>query len=215
MVDVGAEGRRSDGGIFRNSDIGVGFQNKLFHLPSAEPLPNEEEEIPFFLIGDAAFPLTRYLMRPYPGQVVNDIDKAVFNYRLSRARRTIENSFGIMAARWRIFRTTIIAELETVHEIVKASVCLHNFVLMAEENDPPENRRYCPTNFVDNELDGKIIPGEWRNIVKKDCGLVDATRLGANSYTKNAKEQRDLLSEYFMTSGAVPWQWKSVVDSIN
>lgn len=114
MVDVGAEGRRSDGGIFRSSEIGANFHNKIFDIPNPEPLPNEYDEIGYFMVGDAAFPLTKYLMRPYPGQVLEDIDKAVFNYRLSRARRTIENSFGVMAARWRIFKTSIIAKLEVL-----------------------------------------------------------------------------------------------------
>lgn len=101
-----------------------------------------------------------------------------------------------------------------MHDIVKACTCLHNFVLMSEEVDPPQNRRYCPNSFVDTELNGKTTPGEWRNIVKGDTGLQSATHLGSNFYTKTAKEQRDILAQYFITAGTVPWQWKSVSNSV-
>ena len=40
----------------------------------------------FFCVGDDAFPLNNYKMKPYPQKDLN-IDNRIFNYRLSRARR--------------------------------------------------------------------------------------------------------------------------------
>lgn len=60
--------------------------------------------------------------------------KRIFNYRLSRARRVIENAFGILTSRWRIYRKSIIASLQTVDGIVKATVCLHNWLKKGENN---------------------------------------------------------------------------------
>ena len=54
---------------------------------------------PYVMVGYEAFPLKRWLMRPYPGRSVNIFEKRVYNYRVSRARRTIENAFGIMVSR--------------------------------------------------------------------------------------------------------------------
>lgn len=42
-------------------------------------------------IGDKAFFLTEYLMRPFPGKQNLNQKKIIYNYRLSQARRTTEN----------------------------------------------------------------------------------------------------------------------------
>lgn len=63
-----------------------------FDLTTPKTLPNEVDELPYFLV---AFLLTKYLMGSYPGHIIDDIGKAVFNYRLSNTRRNIENSFGM------------------------------------------------------------------------------------------------------------------------
>lgn len=55
-------------------------------------------------IGDEAFPLKTYLMRPIPGRSLDNQQQKVYNYRVSRARRTIENAFGILVARWRVLK---------------------------------------------------------------------------------------------------------------
>ena len=50
----------------------------------------------YFLVGDEGLSLKHYLMRPYK-KFSLDLESIIFNYRWSRARRTIENSFGILA----------------------------------------------------------------------------------------------------------------------
>lgn len=82
-------------------------------------------------------------------------DQRIYNYRHSRARRVVENTFGIMVARWRVFDGPLNTSLETTEKIIKACVVLHNFLM-----DKPN---YCTTNFADFvESNGRINPGEWR-----------------------------------------------------
>ncbi|KAF4517884.1 hypothetical protein B566_EDAN001838 [Ephemera danica] len=117
-VDIGAPGSESDGGILQRSDLGLALHNRMLNLPAPDLLPNSNVTFPYYFVGDEAFPLGPSLMRPYPGKFL-EREKKVFNYRLSRARRTIENAFGIFVARWRIFKKPIQATTKTVTTVTK------------------------------------------------------------------------------------------------
>ena len=54
--------------------------------------------------------------------------KRIFNYWLSRARRIMECTFGILAQRFRIYNRRMQYSAETVTKIVKATCVLHNFL---------------------------------------------------------------------------------------
>ena len=73
------------------------------------------------------------------------------------ARRIIENSFGILASRWRIFRHPIIANPGHVVTYTKAAIALHNYLRTTESSV------YCPPGFTDAEDGvGNIINGSWQ-----------------------------------------------------
>lgn len=189
-VDIGAYGSLSDGGVFSNSEFGVKLKSNRLPIPQARPLPGSATMCQFYFVGDAAFPLGAHLMKPYSGRMLG-IEKSVFNYRLSRARRVIENTFGILAARWRIFHRSITALPSTVDNVIKATVCLHNFVRKASALS---KERYTPPFYTDSENS----EGQWReeatNSIFETC-----PRLSSNNATFNAISQRDALAKYFLT----------------
>ncbi|GIY59182.1 ANTAGONIST OF LIKE HETEROCHROMATIN PROTEIN 1-like protein [Caerostris extrusa] len=92
------------------------------NIPTGAALPSTKKVMPFIFVADEALPLKNYLMRPFPGNTLPK--RRIFNYRLSRARRCVENTFGIMAARFRIF-------------YVATAVSLHNFLKLADDAMPP------------------------------------------------------------------------------
>jgi hypothetical protein len=67
----------------------------------------------------------RHLLRPY-GRKNLDFMKRIFNYGLTRARRTVECAFGTMANKWRILHRPQDVNLEFCDSIIKACCILHN-----------------------------------------------------------------------------------------
>ena len=104
-----------------------GIVDDTLDVPDAEPLPGDDRDMPYFLIGDDAFSLRTWLMKPFSARGLPD-EERIFNYRLSRARRVVENVFGIMANRFGCLLTTMSQNPETVTSIVLACCMLHNIM---------------------------------------------------------------------------------------
>ncbi|KAM7301069.1 putative nuclease HARBI1 [Ixodes scapularis] len=111
-------------------------------LPPAEQLFQTSTKLPFVFVADETFPLLTNLMRPYPRKDLK-LKPKVFKNRLSRSRSVIENAFGILVARWRIFRQPIQGSEKTLDAIVWACGNLHNYLRVCDESEQ-EGRRYCP-----------------------------------------------------------------------
>ena len=54
-VDVGAQGRQSDGGVFKNSKMGQQFFNGTMNVPDPDEIFPGGPVLPFGLLGDEAF----------------------------------------------------------------------------------------------------------------------------------------------------------------
>jgi hypothetical protein len=62
---VGANGAASDCGVFNRSSLLPDLCEGTLGLPPPEPLPNDDIAIPYFLIGDDAFALRTYMLKPF------------------------------------------------------------------------------------------------------------------------------------------------------
>ena len=126
-VDVGCNGRISDGGVYRNSSLSKAIENCLLGIPPDRIIAEGMDALPHVILIDDAFPLTINLMKPYPLRNLL-LRYKVFNYRLSRGRRIAENGFGILANRMRVFLSPIQLSPENVIKITLAGCASHNFL---------------------------------------------------------------------------------------
>lgn len=139
-------------------------------------------------------------MRFSSGQKSFCINYPFFLFRLSRARRIIENAFGILTARFGIFSSEIRADPEFVGLYTKAAIVLHNLLMKCSAN-------YCPRGFADTEdAGGNVTKGTWRASVP----LHSVERPRGRNYQRGALQVRDEFAEFFYHEGAVPWQIETV-----
>lgn len=167
-----------------------------FEFPPAQVLPGTNQLFNYYMVGDSGFPLTHSIMRPYApsenGYLPDQL--SYFNYRLGRSRICIENTFGILVARWRIFHTSIAARPKTVDKLVKATIVLHNFI----KSRKGDNIRYVPSGYDDDEEDGIMTNGQWRREVPSDVILAVQFDMPShsNAYKRAAVQNRDVLMNY-------------------
>ena len=198
--DLGAAGSQSDGGIFKDGGLGGICKSSFFPKPSN--LGEQAIQVPYFLLGDEAFALDVNMMKPYPHRSAMG-DEKVYNYRLSRARRIVENAFGILCARFRVLLQTLQLDVSNVVKIVRACLALHNYLMTKKD------RSYASPGFIDAEdEEGNLIPGTWRNVTNNQdmCDLVGDR--SERPSTRDARSIRDTLKDYFFHEGAVEFQWK-------
>lgn len=101
------------------------IEEDTLNIPTRKYLPNTTITAPYVIVGDETFPLKAYLMRPYPGcQSTGDDDKNNFNYRLSLARRLVENFFGILIQRYKFLTEELKWHQKNVDYTI-LSACTH------------------------------------------------------------------------------------------
>ena len=192
---MGCNGRISDGGVFANCSLSEALRSGSLDLPPPQPLPGRETNIPYVIVADDASP---HIMKPFPFRNQPGTVR-VFNYRLSRARRIVENAFGILANVSRVFRKPILIGPDKTEVIVLAACALHNFLQANKESRDIymlRRERLPRTTLSDT---GVTIPGAWRIEGMPANNLMDVQRLGSNRYGEEAKQIREEFKDFFVT----------------
>lgn len=79
-IDVGANGRCSDAGIWETSPLRKVFVEKKAKLPDLQALPESNHVTPYVILADSGFALEDFVMRPYPEKNMTPKQR-IFNYR--------------------------------------------------------------------------------------------------------------------------------------
>ena len=120
---------------------------------------------------------------------------------MSRARRVVENAFGILASRFRVLHRPMTQNVENTIDIVHCCCVLHN--LFRVQNPLPDTR------LIDAEgPDHRLIPGTWH----ANAELVDTYQASmgvAGIVNAEAKNLRRELTEFYTTD------WGSSVAIVN
>ena len=181
VVEMGCHGRISDGGVYRNSSFYSALKKQHLNLPEPRPLPQSSDpfwestqckvDIPIVFVADNVFPLSTNCMKPFGFKNASDME-IIFDYRLSRFRRIVENGFGIWSNRLKLFSTTAQLMPEKTTIAVMASLALHN-ILRTKSSES-----YTPVGFIDTETNDGIIEGTRREDTAPNIAPLEDMRYG-------------------------------------
>lgn len=189
-INVGANGKSSDSTIFKESTFYSDLCNGTLNIPPPKELKGQQEKTPYYVIGDDAFGLGRNVMKPFNRNLKLTIAQQAFNYRLSRARMTVEMAFGRLASRFRILHRPIELKEETIEVLIKTCCVLQNFLT---------KHRISPMQIDDTEPSKIEFPASIQSLAYQQV----------TNY-KFSSRIRDNVAQYCITEGDVSFQWKKI-----
>ena len=123
-IDVGQPGKCHDAFVFESSKLFCKLKNGTFYPDYTRII--EGQNIPVVILGDSAYPLNNFLMKPFQESLAT-INQIHFNERLSRARILVEHTFGRLKGRWQCIMKRNDSHAKYIHILVATCVVLHNF----------------------------------------------------------------------------------------
>ncbi|GLH04385.1 uncharacterized protein GBIM_10108 [Gryllus bimaculatus] len=129
MVHTGINWRRSDGAVISYTKFGQALADNTLRIPEPAQLPNSRQ-MPFAFLGDEAFGMEGdggNFTKPYPQARLN-LKRRIFNYRFSRARRVIENAFGVLVSLFGVLQNSSYLSPEKARTVALACCYLQLFM---------------------------------------------------------------------------------------
>ncbi|XP_063802147.1 uncharacterized protein LOC134969901 [Pseudophryne corroboree] len=139
-VFIGWPGRSHDARVLANSDLYRVAEDKQggYLFPREKSKFVDGVEIPVHIIGDAAYPLRRWLMKGFTQHVQLSPNQITYTHTLSSARMVVENAFGRLKGRWRCLMKRNDVDINIMPNIVAACCILHNLCEFQREEFLPE-----------------------------------------------------------------------------
>lgn len=123
-VNIGWPGKVHDARVLANSLCYKEANAKTLFPDWVKRINNVD--VPLVILGDPAYPLLTWLMKPYVYHSGMSRKENIYNYRHSRARMCVENAFGRLKGRWRCLLKRMDNSIDNVANIIATCVTLHN-----------------------------------------------------------------------------------------
>lgn len=122
-VDIGCQGRISDGGVLKNITLYKKLENHALSIlnPCALQIPYSVQ-MPYTILGDKAFALNDFTMKQFQGNPDSRSPEHMFNYRNSRIRSVVENTFGILSSVFRALRKPMELQPKVASKVTMTTV---------------------------------------------------------------------------------------------
>ncbi len=191
-VEVGANGAQ----IFEECGLKKAIEQRVIGFCPPDQLPDDDRDTTYFFVGDDAFPLRTYMMKPY-GRLGLELPERIYNYRMGHFRRVCKNAFSILANRYACLLSVIKFQPNISTNIILTAICCHNIMHM----------RYpaIQNAAMDQENDNNnLIPDEWW---RGNTWEQELQHIHSHREMKAGKQLREYLKHYYNSAvGAVPWQ---------
>ena len=109
------------------------------------------------LVRDSAYPLTTWLMKPFPDRGRLTPKRRKFNLKFSTLRCVVERAFGMLKSRWKIILKTIEQKTTTLKKTVIAACVLHNICI--ERGDLHDAYDSDSDDSSDDDIEGRNETG--------------------------------------------------------
>jgi len=197
--------------VFKQSTLGKAILDKTLATPPPSTLPNSDQTCNYFVVGDEKYSLDENLLAPFGEESLNvedeklRLERRILNFRLSRARCVVDNAFGVLATRWRRLHRQLSVDPDTAVLLVKACICLHNYVMKTRISARNGMGTYGDLYGAKDKF---TRVGRWR---WDTSPFVDTLIKGDGDPSLGAQDQRDVLSKYLTYENTLDYQ----VDQVN
>ncbi|KAJ7341534.1 hypothetical protein JRQ81_005746 [Phrynocephalus forsythii] len=133
---AGHSGVNHDAHVFRSSKLFRRMEDRTL-IPGKPMFTCDGVSIPPLILGDGAYPLCKWLMKPYPVPR-NDTEKH-YNKVFNQTRNIVERAFGRLKTRFRRLSVRMEARIENMNSIIASAVVMHNIYERKKHTIPEDD----------------------------------------------------------------------------
>ena len=125
-ICVGWPGKVHNARIFKNSPLFALCCARTFLLPDMSVMISGVR-VPPLILGDSAYALSEWLMKPYTDRGNLTRDETSFNIKYGTTRGVVENAFGRLKGRFRSISKRLDFNVENSCNVINACCVLHKY----------------------------------------------------------------------------------------